>query len=154
MSNVLLLLPADAEAPNAIAYSLQRAREIGGGLVAVATLDAKLMERVASTLTNDGFVGEKVHESVTETLAREQRLLAQQLLNQVEEQARNQGIAFRGLIEEGDPSEICAPIVRHHQVVAAVLVAEKRSWLTRFLSRSEPMNLPVLAGCEVKVMED
>lgn len=154
MSNVLLLISPEIEAPNAIAYSLQRASEIGGGLVAVATLDPKLTQRVAATLANVGFVGEKVNESVTDTLSREQRLQAEQLLNHIEEQARNHGIAFQGMVEEGDPSEVCAPIVRQHDVVAAVLVAEKRSWLTRFLSRSAPMNLPALAGCEVKVMED
>lgn len=154
MSNVLLLLSPEADAPNAIAYSLKRAKEIGAGLVAVATLDPKLTQRVAATLANVGFVGEKVNESVTDTLEREQRLHAERLLNQIEEQARNQGVAFRGIIEEGDPSEICVPIVRQHAVVAAVLVAEKQSWLTRFLSRSAPMNLPALAGCEVKVMED
>lgn len=154
MSNVLLLLSPEVDAPNAIAYSLKRAKEIGAGLVAVATLDPRLTERVAATLANVGFVGEKVNESVTDTLEREQRLHAERLLNHIEEQARNQGVAFRGIIEEGDPSEICAPIVRQHAVVAAVLVAEKQSWLTRFLSRSAPMNLPALAGCEVKVMED
>lgn len=154
MSNVLLLLSPDVEARNAIAYSLKRAKEIGGGLVAVVTLDPKLTQRVASTLANVGFVGEKVNESVMETLAREQRLHAERLLNQIEEQARNQGVAFQGMVQEGDPSEICAPIVRQHAVVVAVLVAEKQSWLTRFLSRSAPMNLPALAGCEVKVMED
>jgi hypothetical protein len=154
MSNVLLLLSPEVDAPNAIAYSLARAKAIGAGLVAVATLDPRLTERVAATLANVGFVGEKVNESVTDTLEREQRLHAERLLNHIEEQARNQGVAFRGIIEEGDPSEICAPIVRQHAVVAAVLVAEKQSWLTRFLSRSAPMNLPALAGCEVKVMED
>jgi hypothetical protein len=58
------------------------------------------------------------------------------------------------MIEEGDPGEICAALVREHEIATAVLVAEKRSWLTRFLSRSAPLNLPTLAGCEVKVMED
>lgn len=154
MSNVLLLISLEVEAPNAIAYSIQRAREIGGGLVAVAVLDPNLTQRVATTLANVGFVGEKVNESVMDTLAREQRLQALQLLNHIEEQARNHGITFLGMVEEGDPSDICAPIVRQHDVVAAVLVAEKRSWLTRFLARSAPMNLPTLAGCEVKVMED
>jgi hypothetical protein len=154
MKNVLLLLSPELDAPNAVAYSLKRAKEIGGGLVAVAALDPKLTQRIAATLANVGFVGEAVSDNVMDTLTREQRLHAEQLLNRIEEQARNQGVAFRGMIEEGDPSEICAPIVRQHDIVAAVLVAEKQSWLTRFLSRSAPMNLPVLAGCEVKVMED
>lgn len=154
MSHVLLLLSAEIDAPNAVAYAIGRAQEIGGGLIAVAILDAKLTERVASTLANVGFVGEKVRESVMETLQREQRVQAEDLLNHIEEQARKHGIAFQSTIEEGDPGEVCAALVRQHDVVTAVLVAEKRSWLTRFLSLSAPMNLPALVGCEVKVMED
>jgi nucleotide-binding universal stress UspA family protein len=154
MSNVLLLLSPENDAPNAIAYAIRRAGEVGGGLIAVAVLDAKLTERVATTLANVGFVGEKVSESVMETLEREHRAQAEDLLNQVGEQARKHGITFRPMIEEGDPGEICAALVREHEIATAVLVAEKRSWLTRFLSRSAPLNLPTLAGCEVKVMED
>jgi nucleotide-binding universal stress UspA family protein len=154
MSNVLLLLSAEIEAPNATRYALQRAKDLGGGLVAVAVLDPNVSKRVASTLANVGFVGEKVSENVMQTLEREQRAQAEALLNQIEEQARKLGIAFDAIVEEGDPGEICARIVRQHDIATAVLVAEKRSWLTRFLSRSAPMNLPALAGCEVKVMED
>lgn len=154
MTNVLLLLSPDIDAPNAITYAIRRAQELGGGLIAVAVLDAAMTERVASTLANVGFVGEKVSQNVMETLEREQRAQAEALLNRIEEQARKHGIAFQSMIEEGDPGEICAALVRQHDVVSAVLVAEKRSWLTRFLSRSAPMNLPALVGCEVKVMED
>lgn len=154
MSNVLLLLSPEIEAPNAVACAIERAREIGGGLIAVAVLDPQLTERVASTLANVGFVGEKVSENVMQTLQREQRAQAQSLLNRIEEQARNYGIAFRAKIEEGDPGEVCAALVRQHDVATAVLVAEKRSWLTRLLSRSAPMNLSALVGCEVKVMDD
>jgi hypothetical protein len=33
-------------------------------------------------------------------------------------------------------------------------VAERQSWLTRFLSRSAAVRLPALSGCEVRVMEE
>lgn len=154
MSNVLLLLSPDIETPNAIAYALRRATELGSRLIAVAVLDPQAIQRVAATLANVGFIGEKVNESVVDTLKREQNLQAEQVLKDVEEQARKLGIAFVGMVKEGDPSEICAAIVHTHDVVTAVLVVEKRSWLNRFLSRSAPMNLSGLGGCEVKIMED
>ena len=133
---------------------MQRAKDLGGELVALAVLDPDLTRRVATTLTNVGFLGEKVSDGVMETLAREQRAQAETLLKQVEEQAAREGVACTPLIEEGDPSEICARVIRAHGVESAVLVAEKQSWLTRFLSRSAAVKLPALAGCEVKVMED
>jgi len=154
MSNVLLLLEPDIDTPNAVAYAIQRAVDIGGRLIAVAVLDPQTTQRVAATLANVGFVGEKVNESVVETLTREQNLQAEQVLKHIEEQVRKRGIAFVGMVKEGVPSDICAAIVREHDVTAAVLVVEKRSWLSRFLSRSAPLNLSGLGGCEIKIMED
>ena len=154
MKNVLLVTSPVNDGPNAVAYALRRAAEIGGGLVALAVLDPDMTQRVAATLTNIGFVGEKVSESVMRTLEREQRAQAEALLKHIGEQAAQQGVPYTSLVEEGDPSEICARIIRSHSVESAVLVAEKRSWLTRFLSRSASVNLPSLEGCEVKVMDD
>ncbi len=154
MRNVLLVTSPVADAPNAIAYALRRAKEIGGGLLALALLDPELSQRVATTLANEAFVGEKVSDGVVEALVREQRENAEALLNQIAEQAKKEGVPFTSLIEVGDPSEVCSRIIGAHSVQAAVLVAEKRSWLTRFLSRATAVKLPALAGCEVKVMDD
>lgn len=154
MKNVLLVTSPVTDAPRAVAYALRRAKEIGGGLLALAILDPSLTQRVATTLTDVGFVGEKVSEDVADTLAREQRTQAETLLNQIAEQAKTDGVAFTPLIEAGDPSEVCSRIVDTGNVQCAVLVAEKRSWLTRLLSHSAPVKLPALAGCEVKVMEE
>lgn len=154
MSNVLLVTSPAIDAPNALAYALRRAKELGAGLVGLAVLDPDVTQRVAAALSNVGFVGEKVSESVVDTLAREQRTQAEALLKRIAEEAGRAGIAFTALVEEGDPGEVCGRVIRTHRVQAAVLVAEKRSWLTRFLSRSAAVRLPSLAGCEVKVMEE
>jgi nucleotide-binding universal stress UspA family protein len=154
MKNVLLVTVLGIETPNAIAYAVQRARDSGGELIALAVLDPDLGQRVATTLANVGFLGEKVSDNVVDTVAREQHTHAEELLRKVREQASNQGVECRILIEEGDPGEVCGRVIDAHDVAVAVLVAEKRSWLTRFLSRSAAVNLPALAGCEVRVMDD
>ena len=154
MKNVLLVTHPHADAPNAIRYALRRAQELGGSLVALMVLDPELTRRVATTLTDVGFVGEKVSDNVVEALVREQQAQAQALLSQIAEQAKTECVAVIPLIEAGDASEICGRIIETYEVQAAVLVAEKRSWLTRFLSRSASVKLPALAGCEVRVMED
>ncbi len=154
MKNVLLVTSPVTDARNAVAYAIRRAKEIGGGLLALAVLDPDLTQHVATTLANVGFVGEKVSENVVDALVREQRAHAEALLHEIAEQAKKEGVACTPLIEEGDPSEVCGRIIATHAVQCAVLVAEKRSWLTRFLSRSAAVKLPALAGCEVKVMEE
>jgi Universal stress protein family len=154
MKNVLLVTSPLNEAPQAIAYAVQQAKDLGGELIALAVLDPDLTRRIATTLTNVGFLGEKVSNGVMDTLAREQRGQAEALLKRVGDEAARQGVACTPLIEEGDPSEVCSRVIRSHGVESAILVAEKRSWLTRFLSRSAAVRLPALAGCEVKVMED
>jgi nucleotide-binding universal stress UspA family protein len=154
MKKALLVIPARADAPNAIAYAVGRAKDAGGDLLAVVVLDPNVTQRIAETLTDQAFVGEEVSQNVADTVAKEQRVQAEDLLNQIAEQAKNAGVACSPLIEEGDPSEICTRLIRTHNVQSAVLVAEKRSWLTRFLSRAAAVKLPALAGCEVKVMDD
>lgn len=154
MKNVLLVVVPGHDSPNAVDYALRRAAELGGSLVALAVLDPEAHRRVATALTDVGFVGERVSEDVVETLEKERRDFAVTQVQQVAEEARRRGIECSTVVEEGDPSEVCARVVASNHVVAAVLVAEKQSWVTRFLSRSAPVKLPSLPGCEVKVMED
>lgn len=154
MKNVLLVTSPIADGPNATAYAVRRAKELGGSLLALAVLDPEMTARITATLANVGFVGEKVSESVGSALAREQRAQAETLLKQICERAAQEGVPCRALIEEGDAGEICSRIIRAEAIGAAVLVAERRSWLTRLLSRSAAVKLPALEGCEVKVMDD
>jgi nucleotide-binding universal stress UspA family protein len=154
MTTVLLVTSPSIVAPNAVAYALRRAKESAARLLAVVVLDADLTRRVAAALTNEGFVGEKVSDGVVEILGREQRARADALLQQIAGQAAAAGVPFASLIETGDASDVCARIIPAHDVSLAVLVAEKRSWLTRFLSQTAAVKLPSFAGCEVQVMDD
>ncbi|GIW41205.1 MAG: hypothetical protein KatS3mg076_1782 [Candidatus Binatia bacterium] len=154
MKNVLLVTSPDAEAPKALAYALERAKETGGELVALAVLDPEVVRRLETTLAQVGFVGEKVSDRVVETVLREKRARAEAHLRQVAETATKEGVRCRVLVEQGDPSEICGRVIRSEGIGLAVLVAEKPSWLTRLLARSTAVPLPSLAGCEVKVMDE
>ncbi len=154
MRNVLLMVPPASNAPKAISRALATAKALGGSLLALVVLDPDTAQRVASALANIGWVGDKVSAGVVDTLAQEQRAQAEAFLGQIAVRARAEGVPFVPLIEEGDPSEVCSRILQAHRVTAAVLVSEKRSWLTRFLSRSAAVSLPALAGCEVTLMEE
>lgn len=154
MKNVLLVTSPIADAPNAVAYALRRAKEVGGQLLGLVVLDPDLTQRVAKTLDTVGLVGERVSDNVVAAVAREQQAHAETLLNQIAEHAKREGVAFTALIEKGDPTSICRRIIETHDVQCAVLVAEKQSWLTRLLSGVAAVKLPAGAGCEVKVMDD
>jgi nucleotide-binding universal stress UspA family protein len=154
MKTVLLVTSPTTEAPNAVAYALRRAKEAGAQLLAAVILDADLPQRVAATLTNEAFVGEKVSDSVVEILAREQRARAEAVVAEIATQAQRAAVPFEALIESGDASEVCGRLIPARDVSLAVLVAEKHSWLTRFLSRAAAVRLPALAGCEVQVMDE
>ena len=154
MQNVLIVIPADQEPQQAIRAALALAKERGGGLVALVVLDADLPARVASTLAEVGFVGEHLGSQVSDAIVREYRNRSDALLQALVERGKREGVGVTPIIEQGDAGEICGRVIRTHHIGTAVLVAEKRSWLTRFLSRSAAVNLPALAGCEVRVMEE
>lgn len=151
--NVLLLVPADREPHAALAEALRAAAERGGRLIAAVVLDPELVERVSATLSNFGFMGEKVSDEVGDTLVREYRSRAEETGASIVAQAKAAGVEAEARFEEGDPGEICRRLIPSLDIGLAVLVAERRSWLARLLAR-DAVRLPTLAGCEVRVIED
>jgi nucleotide-binding universal stress UspA family protein len=153
MSKTLLIIPPGVRPEASEAYAIEAAQRAAGSLIAVAVLDPAEITRIAATL-DSAFMGEQVSDRVVEVLGREQRLRAEEVLDRIGARARAAGISFVPLIEQGDPEEVCARIVRTHQIGFAVLAVERQSWLARFLSRSAKVRIPSLAGCEVKVIEE
>ena len=153
MSNVLLVIPAAKESEVALCTAIELAQERRGTLVALVVLDADLPGRVATTLTEVGFMGEQLGDQVRAAIVHEDRAGAEALLHALTERARKEGVTVTPLIEQGDTGEICSRVIRAYQIGIAVLVAERRSWLTRFLSRGA-VKLPALLGCEVRIVED
>jgi nucleotide-binding universal stress UspA family protein len=154
MQNVLLVVPAGKEPQRAIGAAIELARQRGGTLVVLVVLDPTVPTQATSALTDVGFMGEQVGEEVGATIVREYRSQADTLLHALVERAKREGIAVTPLVAEGDTAEMCGRVIQSHQIGVAVLVAERRSWLTRFLSHSAAVKLPALSGCEVRVMEE
>jgi len=154
MSNVLIVIPAGSEPQQAMRTAVDLAKQRAGALVALVVLDADVPRRVASRLTEVGFMAERIGQEVSDTLLHEYRERAELLLRGLAEQAMKEGVVVTPLIEQGDTGDICGRVIRTYQIGTAVLVAEKRSWLTRFLSHSAAVQLPALAGCDVRVMEE
>lgn len=152
--NVLILIPPGKQPQQAIDTAITEAKRRGSTLVALVVLDRELAARVSSRFSESGFMSEHVEHQVSATIMREYRAQAEALLRTIAEHATREGVAVTPLLEEGDTEDVCGRVIRTHQIGTAVLVAEKRSWLTRFLSRSAAVNLPALAGCEVRVMEE
>jgi nucleotide-binding universal stress UspA family protein len=152
-SNVLLLVPADRDPQTAAAEAIAAAKQRGGRLIAVVAVDPDLVERVEATLSNFGFMGEKVSDEVGETLLREIRARAEATGAEIVAQAKAAGVEAEARYEDGDPGEICQRLIPALGVGFAVLLAERRSWLARLLAR-DAVRIPALAGCQVRVIED
>ncbi len=153
MGNVLLLLPPARDSPTAMREAVKLSQARGTGLLIAVILDPETTERLSATLAEMGFMGEKVSDGVRATLIRAYRTQAEELVQQLVQQARAQGVTAESLVEEGDPSEICQRLIATRDVEVAILVVEHRSWLTRLLAR-EALRLPQLSGCEVRVIEE
>ena len=152
MANVLLLTPPNREPQAAARDAIAAARSQAGRLVVAVVLDPEVVERLSTRLEEVGLMGERVSDTVRDTLLREYRARAETLAQEIAEQAHREGVLTESVIAEGDPSETCSRLVRQHDVALAILVAERRSWLTRLLSGSAA-RVPELPGCEVRVME-
>jgi nucleotide-binding universal stress UspA family protein len=153
MSNVLLVTPPNVQPRAARDYAIDAAARSGGTLIGLVLLDPAETARIASTL-DSAFMGERVSDRVVEVLAREQRSQAEALLAKLAAQVEARGVRFVPLIEAGDVDEVCARVIATHQVTSAVLVVEKRSWLSRILARSPAVKLPAMANCALTVMEE
>jgi nucleotide-binding universal stress UspA family protein len=151
MSNVLLVIPPGVRPRAALDHALREAA--GGTLIGLVLLDLAENARIAASL-DSAFMGERVSDRVVEVLALEQRSQADALLAEIASQAQARGVRFVPLIEAGNADEVCARVIATHQVTSAVLVAEKRSWLSRILARSPAVKLPAMANCALTVMEE
>jgi hypothetical protein len=153
MPNVLLVIPPGVRPRAAREHAIDAAVRAGGTLVGLVLLDPVETARLAASL-DSAFMGERVSTRVVEVLAREQRSQAEAVLEEIAAAARARAVPFVPLIEEGDADEVCARVIRTHTVAAAVLVVERRSWLSRILSRSSAVRLPAMANCALTVMEE
>ncbi|OFV90184.1 MAG: hypothetical protein A3J75_00495 [Acidobacteria bacterium RBG_16_68_9] len=150
---MLLLTPPNRDPQAAAREAIAMAKSRGGELVIAVVLDPEVIERLSTRLDEVGLMGERVSDTVRNTLAREYRSRADTLAAHIVEEAQREGVLSEVVIEEGDPSAICSRLVRKHQITLAILVAERRSWLTRLLSGSAA-RVPELPGCEIRVMAE
>jgi hypothetical protein len=153
VANVLLVVPPGIRPRAARDHALDAAARAGGALVGLVLLDPAETARIAATL-DSAFMGERVSDRVVEILAREQRSQGEAVLGEIAAHAAARGVPFVPLIEAGDADEVCARVIRTQHIAEAVLVVEKRSWLSRILSRSAAVKLPAMANCALTVMEE
>ena len=153
MPNVLLIIPPGLRPRAARDHAIDAAARAGGTLIGLVLLDPAETSRLAASL-DSAFMGERVSSRVVELLAREQRSQAEAILGEIATVAQARAVPFVPLIEEGDADEVCARVIRTHAVASAVLVVERRSWLSRILSRSAAVKLPAMANCALTVMEE
>jgi len=154
MKVVLLFVSPKTDSPAARRYAIERAAALEAELIVVAVLDPALSERVGRRLEESGFVGEKVSESVRCCLERDLRAQGETLAEAIAAEAMGAGVRARTRVEEGDLTDVAGRCCSGHEVLVAVVAAEKRSWLGRlFESPGETQRLLRLPRCEVKVIE-
>jgi nucleotide-binding universal stress UspA family protein len=153
MANVLLVIPPNVRPRDARDHAIEAAARTGATLIGLVLLDPAETARIAASL-DSAFMGERVSDRVVEVLIGEQRSQADAVLAEIAAQAQARGVPFVPLIEQGDADDVCARVVRTHQVGEVILVVEKRSWLSRILARSSAVKLPAMANCTLTVMEE
>lgn len=153
MAHVLLVMAADHQSQRAATEAVALARSQNAALTVAVIIDPTVMERVSHNLDETGLAGEKIGDGVREVLLREYRARASMAVEAATDLACAQGVTVKGIVEEGDPTEIGTHLARSLSATAVVLVAERRSWLSRLLSDSA-IHMPDLPGCEVRVIEE
>jgi len=151
--NILLVIPPGVRPRAGFQHALARALETKRKLVALAILDPTETARIATRL-DSAFMGERIGDRVVAALSREHTVRAEGVLDEISKCADKAGVEIIPLIESGDTSEVCDRVIREHAIGYVVLLAERRSWLTRLLSRSSSVQIPAFEGCEIKVIEE
>jgi len=152
-NTVLLVVPPGIRPRAARDRAIDEATRAGRTLVGLVLLDPAEIACIAATL-DSAFMGERVSDRVVDVLVGEQRSQAETVLAEIATAAQARGVPFVALIEQGDADEVCARVIRTHQVGSVILVVEKRSWLSRILARSAAVRLPAMANCTLTVMEE
>lgn len=139
--NVLLILSAGRQSPEAERRAMESAAKEGARLVILFVLEADASSAVVDRLSNADFIGDRQTRELSEALSREYRQRAYEVLGGVETRAKGQGIPLKLLLEKGRFLDESLKAIERYTPLLTVVTREPRSMLSRLIRGSETEKL-------------
>jgi nucleotide-binding universal stress UspA family protein len=139
--------------PKTILESLSLAKENQADWIVMFVLDSDYADKVATSLQDLGWIGNKPSEDFYESLLKEYRLQAETKLEEIARQAKAQGIPFRSIIRSGRLLPETLKVTHLEEPDLIVITRRKHSRLSRLIFGSLSKSLQKKVSCPVKVID-
>jgi nucleotide-binding universal stress UspA family protein len=150
---ILLITSFLRSSPKTIDEALAVAKQKNAELVAFFVLDVQYADRIATILTDEGWMGKKPSEQLYLSLLKEYRLQAESKLAEMAKRAELEGVPFRAIIKSGKIVTETLSIARHEEPDLIIITRRKRSNLSRLIFGSVSKALHKKAKCKVRIVE-
>lgn len=154
MRHILMVLSDVDASPRTVDFTLKLARKESASVTALIVLDDKAAERMASRLSDSGFVGDYPGQRVVRAIEDEFRNQGERVLHRLKERFAAEGIPFRSELREGDFISTCLEVIREQEIDHAVVCGHQVSNLKRILLGSPVDDLLERIDCPVDVIDD
>ncbi len=154
MRHILMVLSDVDESPRTVDFTLNLARKEGASVTALIVLDDKAAKRMASHLSDSGFVGDHPSQRVVRAIEDEFRNQGERILHQLKERFAKEGVPFRSELREGDFISTCLDVIREQKIDHAVVCGHHVSNLKRILLGSPVDDLLEQISFPVDVIDD
>lgn len=154
MSHVLLLLSPRYPFSRSLARAIELARKNNASLVAVAVIPDSQVAALATTLSDVGFVGEKLSGDVVDHVRAELEGLAEEQLRSVHQQATAAGIPVVTHVVAAELFEAAEQMISRYAVQTVVVAIPARPWFEKLWGRGRTLDWVEELGCPVETVEE
>ena len=152
-SKILTIVSFLRVAPKTIEASISLAKEKNAELVVMFVIDSEYADKVATTLQDLGWIGNKPSHNFYDSLLNEYRIQAETKLDEIARQAKLEKIPFRAIIRTGHLISVALQVAHLEEPDLIVITRRKHSKLSRFIFGSLSNSMRKKVNCPVKVID-
>ncbi|RMF62162.1 MAG: universal stress protein [Calditrichaeota bacterium] len=154
MKKILLILSFLRSSRKTIDEAIQLAKEKKAELLVFFVLDIEYADRIVDKLTDEGWISGKPTEQLYNSLLKEYKIQAENIVAEIEARAAQLNIPVRSVIRRGTVLDETLRITDLEEPDLIVVTRRKRSGLSRLIFGSLVKTLQKHVDCEVKIIDE
>ena len=152
--DILLALSPSRRSRETVERALELAKSEETGILLVFVVEEDTPNKIASYISDRGFMGEKASDIFKKSLLEEYRERGREEIASLEDRCRREGIPMKGRLRHGAfAEEILAAAEEARPRVIVVNKSEERTDLERWVFGSEVERIGRGAKCPVRIIE-
>lgn len=117
-------------------------------------LDDKMSQEIVNHLTEEGWFGGKVSETLHASILKEYLIHGERRMREIEAAAKEQGIACRSISKRGDFVDVSFKVIQEEKPDQIIATRCESSFLSRFIFGSPLTELQKKTDVEIMIVDE